>query len=214
LRHKDYESIRREYSRLAPRYDTRWRSYVEASIRETLANLCVRQGARIVDVGCGTGELLRTLSLAAPDADLTGVDLSPEMLGIARGKLDQCVELKQGRAEALPFEDEAFDCVVSTNVFHFIRSPMAALREMFRVLRPSGRAVITDWCDDYLACRVCDRFLQVVYGAHTRIYSSERCRNPLAEASFWNVDVQRYKISWLWGLMTATATKEAGQQLS
>ena len=80
---------------------------------------------------------------------------------------------------------------------------------MFRVLRPSGRAVITDWCDDYLACRVCDRFLRIMGRAHTGIYTSETCRILLADASFRNVEVRRYKISWLWGLMTATATKEA-----
>lgn len=204
-----YESIQKEYSRLAPRYDARWRGYVEASIRETLAQLCVGQGARIVDIGCGTGELLRTLSLVAPGATLAGVDLSPEMLGIARAKLLPRVELRQGHAEALPFEDEAFDSVVSTNVFHFIRHPMIALREMFRVLRPAGRAVITDWCDDYLACRVCDRWLRAVGRAQARIYGSETCRTLLVGAGFQNVGVQRYKISWLWGLMTATATKSA-----
>jgi ubiquinone/menaquinone biosynthesis C-methylase UbiE len=204
-----YESVQREYSKLAPRYDTRWRTYLEASIRETLAHLCIGQSARILDVGCGTGELLRALALAAPGCHLTGIDISPEMLGIARRKLDRCVELKEGQAEALPFGDAAFDCVVSTNVFHFIRRPISALQETLRVLRPSGRVVITDWCDDYLACRVCDRFLRVVGRADGRIYGSEACRLLLAEACFQDVSVQRYKISWLWGMMTATAKKEA-----
>ena len=202
-----YESIRREYSKLAPDYDTRWQTYVEASIRETLANLCIGQSARILDIGCGTGELLRALGLAAPGSDLTGVDISPEMLGIARRKLDRCVELKEGQAEALPFEDESFDCVVSTNAFHFVRRPMSALQEMLRVLRPSGGVVITDWCDDYLACRVCDRFLRWLGRTDGRVYGSQACRVLLTDACFRDVNVQRYKISWLWGMMTATAKK-------
>jgi len=120
------------------------------------------------------------------------------MLGIARQKLHPRVELKEGHAEALPFEDEAFDSVVSANVFTLFSvggcSPGNVSSTQAR-----GRAVITDWCDDYLACRVCDRFLRAVGRAHSRIYGSETCHVLLADAGFGNVDVQRYKISWLWG---------------
>ncbi|MBI4547411.1 MAG: methyltransferase domain-containing protein [Ignavibacteriae bacterium] len=208
----EYEPIRREYLRLASRYDTRWKFYSKASIRETLRRLDVGCSDYVLDVGCGTGVLLKEVSLAVPEARLAGVDLSPEMLEVARHKLGAEVDLRQGRAEALPFDDEAFDLVVSTNVFHFIRNPVGAVVEMFRVLRPSGRVVITDWCDDYLACRVCDLFLRVLRRAHFRTYGSGECRNLLVEANFVNVHVERYRISWLWGLMTATAGKDVAQQ--
>ena len=194
-----------EYGRLAPHYDARWSSYVEATTRETLARLTLRPGERLLDVGCGTGALLHPLSRRHPDARLTGVDPVPEMLAVARRRLPLDIELRAGWAERLPFEDEQFDVVVSCNAFHYFQAPAAALREMMRVLAPGGRLVITDWCDDYLACRVCDLYLRLFSRAHVKVYRRRECLRLLREAGYRNVDVDRYKISWLWGLMTATA---------
>lgn len=209
----EYESLLREYERLAPRYEERWKFYVEAAIRETLRRLGARPGDRVMDVGCGTGALLNRVSLLVPGARLAGVELSPAMLEIALGRLGGSADLRQGRAEDLPFGEAAFDIVVSTNVFHFIRHPVEALREMSRVLRPSGRLVLTDWCDDYLGCRVCDLFLRALKPAHYRTYGSAECCAVLEGAGFGAVRVERYKISWLWGLMTAVGEKPpAGQE--
>ena len=159
----------------------------------------------MLDVGCGTGALLHPLSQRYPGARLTGVDPVPEMLEVARRRLPHEVDLRVGWAESLPFEHEQFDVVVSCNAFHYFRDPVAALREMRRILAPGGRLVITDWCDDYLACRVCDLYLRLFNRAHVKVYSQPDCLHLLLEAGFRAVDVDRYKISWLWGLMTATA---------
>ena len=99
--------------------------------------------------------------------------------------------------------------VVSCNMFHYIPEPSAALQEMKRVLRPGGRIIVTDWCDDYLACRVCDLCLRLFSRAHFRAYSQRTCGRLLADSGYGVVQIERYKISWLWGLMTATAAKPA-----
>jgi ubiquinone/menaquinone biosynthesis C-methylase UbiE len=196
-----------EYAQLAPEYDDRWSSYVEATTRETLARLRLQPADRLLDVGCGTGALLHRLSLQSPDARLSGVDPVPEMLAIARRRLPPAVELREGWAERLPFESGQFDVVVSSNVFHYIRHPAAALREMSRVLRPGGRLLITDWCDDFLACRLCNLYLRLFSPAHFKMYSARECLRLLLDAGHRDVDVDRYKITWLWGLMTASATR-------
>ena len=97
--------------------------------------------------------------------------------------------------------------VVCCNVFHYIRQPLAAIADMLRVLKPAGRLVITDWCDDYLACRLCDLYLRIFNDAHFQVYGKEECLNLLKQTAVRDASVERYKINWLWGLMTARATK-------
>lgn len=198
-----------EYARLASQYDHRWSFYVHTTSRETLARLRIDPTESVLDVGCGTGALLNQLSTCYPEAGLAGVDPSPEMLSIARDRLPATIELKQGWAEDIPYSDNAFDTVVSCNVFHFIRQPHLALNEMFRVLRPKGQLVITDWCDDYLACRICDWYLRLFNAAHFRTYRARQCRDLLENAGATEITIERYKITWLWGLMTATTQKRA-----
>ena len=201
------DAIVEEYSRLAATYDSRWSFYVQATARETIARLPVEPGDRILDVGCGTGSVLLRLHQVHPQARLAGIDPVPEMLDVARRRLPASVELREGWADRLPYADESFDLLVSNNMFHYIAQPMAALREMRRVLRTGGTLVITDWCDDYLACRLCDWYLRLSNRAHRGIYGEKDFRLLLDQANFRNVEIERYKISWLWGLMTARSVK-------
>lgn len=207
MSHDSHRAVRREYGRLAVRYDERWASYVEASVEETLGRLPPHAGGNLLDIGCGTGAFLHAVSARHPDMEIAGVDVSPDMLAIARRRLPEDAMLQVASADALPFPDASFDIVVTTNAFHFFRAPDAALREISRVLRPGGAVVVTDWCDDYLTCRVCDRLLRVFTAAHHRVYGSAECRGLLERQGFDAVAVEPYKISWLWGLMTATARK-------
>lgn len=198
-----------EYSRLAGDYDSKWSFYVEATTRETMARLSVGCTDRVLDVGCGTGALLDQLARIHPQARLAGVDPVPKMLAIARSRLPPSVDLREGWAERLPYADESFDVVVSCNMFHYIRKPIDALHEMGRVLRPAGELVITDWCDDYLACRVCDWYLRLFSPAHFKVYRERECLRLLKDAGHPHADIERYRISWLWGLMTVKVTKHA-----
>jgi len=92
-------------------------------------------------------------------------------------------------------------------MFHYIRQPVAALREMARVLQRGRYFLITDWCDDYLACRLCDWYLRFFSPAHFKVYRQSACLKLLDEEGIANASVERYRISLLWGLMTVTTTK-------
>ena len=201
------DPVVREYSRVARDYDAKWAFYVDATTRQTLARITVGPSDRVLDVGCGTGELLVRLAAKFPRARLAGLDPVPAMLEVARRKLSEDVELRIGWANELPWPDASFDLVVSCNMFHYITHPVEAVREMERVLRPGGRLVITDWCDDYLACRLCNLYLRLTSRSHYKTYRRSECALLLREAGHVAPHIERYKISWLWGLMTATAVK-------
>ena len=195
-----------EYAKAAQHYDQKWAFYVETTTRETLRRMPMTPLSRVLDVGCGTGELLRRLRAKYPDALLAGLDPVPEMLAVAGDKLSGKEDLRVGYADSLPWPAKSFDVVVSCNMFHYITHPVEALREMARVIRPGGALVLTDWCDDYLACRLCNLYLRLTNRAFYKTYREAECQALLAQAGFRSVRLERYKISWLWGLMTAVVT--------
>lgn len=110
----------------------------------------VSPGARLLEVGCGPGHL--SIRLAREHGlDVTGVDLDPAMIQLAdenatseSGADERTPAFIIGDVAALPFEDGAFDIVVSTFSMHHWTDPVTGLREIRRVLRPGGRALIWD----------------------------------------------------------------------
>lgn len=100
----------------------------------SLARLAAQ--SRVLEVGCGSGELLR--SLAGHSSLVVGVDLSPAGLGIARRK----AAVARASAEALPFAPGSFDIVVAQHLIEHLPEPGLALREWRQVLRPRGRLVL------------------------------------------------------------------------
>ncbi|WP_223227680.1 class I SAM-dependent methyltransferase [Leifsonia xyli] len=94
----------------------------------------------VLDVATGTGLVLRALHSRSPSLRLTGVDLSPGMLAVARSVLPSA-ELIEADATVLPFPDASADLVTCVTGLHLFSRPGAALAEWVRVLRPGGRAV-------------------------------------------------------------------------
>lgn len=198
--------VLREYAKLADAYERKWSHYVRATAEQTLARTVFDPGMSVLDVGCGTGELLHRLKRSHRGGLLAGVDPSGEMLALARRRLPPEVILLRAWAERIPFPDRQFDLVISCNMFHYIADPQVAVAEMRRVLKPGGSLVITDWCDDYLACWLCGLLLRVFRRPFHRLYGSKSCRSLLQQSGLQDLSIERYKINWLWGLMTAKGT--------
>lgn len=105
----------------------------------------IQPGQRVLDVACGTGVLARAVAArVGPTGAVVGVDLNDGMLAVARRKAP-AIAWQQGRAEALPLEDDRFDAVVSQFGLMFFADRRAALREMLRALRPGGRLAVAVW---------------------------------------------------------------------
>ena len=199
-----------QYDALASEYDSRWGSYVDRSVRATFDRLDLSDSASVLDLGCGTGALLALLRSRLAEESLVGVDVSLEMLAVARRRLGGSVRLVQARAECLPFSSASVDIVVSSSSFHYWAAPAVGLSEIRRILKPGGRLAITDWCDDYLVCKVCDLLLKVTDPGHPGCYGTRDCSRLLLNAGFENVVVEKYKISLVWGLMTGHGTVPSG----
>lgn len=196
--------VRQTYDRLAAIYDQRWARYIRATTRATVACLHRCSGERLLDLGCGTGALLRELVREGIPGRLAGVDLSLAMLARARANLPGVVSLTVGDAGELPWPEGALDVVVSISSLHYWPHPERALAEARRILRPGGRVVITDWCADYLLCRMCEWILRRFDRAHHRIYHRAECERLLSGAGFFDVRIETYRAPWPWGIMTAT----------
>lgn len=190
--------IREIYDSLAARYEIRWKKYIGRTVDATLRRARIKAGDRAIDVGCGTGALLR--ELLARRIRACGADISIGMLAHADSSV-----VVAGDAENLPFRSGTFDVAFSASSLHFWPQPLRGLEEIRRVLRRGGQVVITDWCDDYFACRACNAYLRFREPTHHKIFSRSECVAMLEQSGFRVLRIDRYKISWIWGLMTAVA---------
>src|SRR5436853_785655 len=111
----------------------------------------VQSGQRVLDVACGTGVV--AITAARIGAKVSGLDLTPELLERARensGVAEVEVDWREGDAEALPFQDGAFDTVLSQFGHMFAPRPAVAIGEMLRVLKPGGRIAFSTWPPELL----------------------------------------------------------------
>ena len=135
------ERVRRLQDKAAPKYDRtmgRWERVLFGGGREWV---CSQARGDVLEIAIGTG---RNLPHYPADVRLTAIELSPEMLNIARKRaadLGREVDLREGNAEALPFDDGSFDTVICTFALCTIPDDRKAVAEAMRVLRPGGRFI-------------------------------------------------------------------------
>lgn len=121
------------------------------SFRKRVVDMAeIKDGERILDVGCGTGSLLIEIKNKYPKAEVVGIDPDPNILHIAHNKLEQAgvnAQLKQGVVQELPFPTSSFDLVTSTLVFHHLPTEVKrqAIKEIYRVLKENGRFLLADF---------------------------------------------------------------------
>ena len=130
-----------EYRKLAAVEDAMW--YFRALHGHVWRELKTHAPAgtgRVLDAGCGTGGLIRRLASRRPEWRWTGVDVAPLALQLAKER--GIADVREASVTALPFGDGEFSAVVSADVLYHLDDDEAALREMARVLRPGGVAVI------------------------------------------------------------------------
>jgi ubiquinone/menaquinone biosynthesis C-methylase UbiE len=196
----------KEYTALAPTYDQRWSAYLNASLRMTFEKIADLPADHVLDVACGTGQLLEVLSDRSDVSELVGIDKVPAMLDVARRRLGERATLLECDVAQLPIDDAGFQLVTCTNALHYFPNVDVTLREIRRVISPNGNLVITDWCRNYVWMKVLNRILPWTQHAHTHTLSSSELEQSLSQAGFRINSETTGKIDWFWGLMTVHAT--------
>ena len=128
----------------ASSYD-RFMGVYSALLAPQLADLAgVAAGQRVLDVGAGPGALTAELVARVEARAVSAVEPSASFADALRERLPD-VDVRQGVAEALPYDDDEFDAALAQLVVHFMRDPLAGLREMGRVTRPGGAVAACVW---------------------------------------------------------------------
>jgi demethylmenaquinone methyltransferase / 2-methoxy-6-polyprenyl-1,4-benzoquinol methylase len=122
--------------------DPRWRSFLVSRIPD--------DAVRVVDVATGTASVALELAQRVPSRHVVGVDQSPEMLLAGRERvvgagLSSRIELREGRAEELPFGDGEFDALTFTYLLRYVDDPLATMRGLARVVRPGGTIAMQEF---------------------------------------------------------------------
>lgn len=135
----------RLYSQFIPAYEAFWPLVIRRRIFKSIEMLQIPPGAKVLEVGIGTG-----ISMPAypRHAEVTGIDLSEEMLAEAQRKISRegwnHIRVMPMNAEHLEFPDQSFDFVTAFHVVSVVSNPRAMMAEISRVLRPGGRVLIVN----------------------------------------------------------------------
>jgi ubiquinone/menaquinone biosynthesis C-methylase UbiE len=190
------------WSKRATSYDELFVALTNQVITPIIAILEPLDGTHVLDVGCGPGHL--AAALANRGAVAEGIDFAASMVGKARGNYP-AITFREADAEALPYDEGAFDRVACAfGVMHFGR-PDVAIAEAFRVLRLGGRYAFTQWGldDDVLnivGAAIAEHGAPVTALAPAppprRFSDPLECRRVLTATGFADVEVRHVEVRW------------------
>jgi len=147
---------------------------------------------KILDIGCGTGLLAIEFAKNLPGVEIIGLDLSDVALDVGRdnvqkSKVIERISFKKGDAEDIPFEDNAFILVISSNTLHLIMNPIKMFNEIHRVLKSKGKFFISDFRRSWIG----------IFSKHVRAsYSPKEVKTFLSQSELQNWKVKDY-FFWL-----------------
>ncbi len=190
------------FDRIARRYDTslaRW--YFEPIYRKLLEiikkEVRMSDGARVLDVACGTGEIVVRLAKKYPASSIVGMDIAPKMLEEAKKKTKgvPAASFVQGNAERLPFDNASFDLVLMSEAFHHFWEPQQSLAEIYRVLKKGGVFILADPGADTLPQKIIFKYLGPLLEVHKKVYTQDELRALVEEAVFSVNKIFRYHMN-------------------
>lgn len=165
-------------------------------VQKIIRELEIKPGEKVLDSGCGDGLYLKTIRELGPYR-VFGFDLNWKSLRLARG-YSSTVPLVQGNLCSLPFQNNTFDKIFSTEVIEHVPDDRLALKELYRVLKPKGTLILTvpnhnypllwdplNWVMEAVSSRhVNDGFWAGIWNMHLRLYYPEEIKSIVKDAGF------------------------------
>lgn len=194
MKRKPFEHGVFEDIEAAKRYNKETEKWIR-NVSKSFVSLARKWGityGSVLDAGTGTGLLAIELAKRIPGVEVVGLDLSDVVFKLARdnarkGEVPLRVSFERGDAEEMPFADNTFDLVISSNTLHLIENPIKMFNEIQRILKPEGRFLISDFRRSWLG----------IFSEHIRAsYSSKEMRDILSRSNLQNWRVKDYLL-WL-----------------
>jgi ubiquinone/menaquinone biosynthesis C-methylase UbiE len=201
------ERVRRIQDKTAPRYDRQISFFERVLFGDGRGWVCSQAEGEVLEIAAGTA---RNLPHYPSAIRLTAIELSPEMLAIARQRAEDLghdADLREGDAQALEFADESFDTVVCTLGLCTIPDARQAVREVHRVLRPGGRFLLMEHVrSPSLPVRAVQRVLDPLA---VRFEADHLLREPLEHLKAEGFEIERLERS-KWGIVERVAARKPG----
>jgi ubiquinone/menaquinone biosynthesis C-methylase UbiE len=199
--------VRRIQDRNAPSYDRRISFFERVLFGDGRQWVCSRADGHVLELAVGTA---RNLSFYGENVRVTGIELSPEMLALARRRADELgsnADLRLGDAQELAFADESFDTVVITLGLCTIPDDRQAVREAHRVLRPGGRLLLLEHVrSPSLPVRSVQRLIDPLM---VRFEADHVLRDPLDYLEAEGFTIERSERS-RWGIVERVVARKPG----
>ena len=185
------------YRRLASKYDTRFSSYLDRVIAKIIEKTNLQPSDKILDIGCGTGELLIKMYRAEPRVgELAGIDASEAMLRQAEKKLKNMsvVRLRHGDILQLSYPKHYFNIITMTGVAHYLSEPdlRVVLENARECLMPGGRILVADIASDSVAMRLGYILKRILDPATISLYSMKSITDLFVSAGFEVTDTELF----------------------
>ncbi|HRT39875.1 MAG TPA: class I SAM-dependent methyltransferase [Candidatus Woesebacteria bacterium] len=164
-----------------------------------LNNLDIKGKMSVLEIGCGRGFYLKILRDLYPTAVITGIDINPLYIHQVKHNIKN-VNVFQADAKTLPLADNSFDWIIATEILEHIDNDQKALKEMYRVLKPKGKAIITvpnanypiywdplNWSLERLFkkhIKATNWYLGGIWADHQRLYTDQQLVEKITGAGF------------------------------
>lgn len=181
------ENSKRAFNQQAATYDSNIKGQHARTLYPYILKLLENDSfSSLLDLGCGTGELLYQIQQKYHSERLVGIDISDKMIDVANEKKIDKAHFILGDTEYLPFDNNTFDVVICNDSFHHYPSPEKVLDESYRVLKNGGLIIIGDCWQPPLARQIMNIYMKYSKEGDVKIYSKKEMLSLLSRR-FHNV---------------------------